>query len=86
VVNFKAQAYEQLLSVSARRQFPQQNLAAIGGGVAYRVRDALIPYFDVTVGQTTLALHYELNISGIQASGFRRSAFEIALMHHFNTN
>jgi len=49
-------------------------------------RDAIIPYIDLTVGQTTMALHYELNISGIQASGFKRSAFEIALMHHFNTN
>ena len=86
VANFKAQAYEQLLSISARRQFPGQNLAAIGGGLAYRIRDAIIPYIDLTVGQTTMALHYELNISGIQASGFKRSAFEIALMHRFNTN
>lgn len=84
VANFKSQAYEQLLSMSVQRQFPGQALAAIGGGLAYRVRDAVIPYVDVTVGQTTLALHYELNISGIQASGFKRAAFELALQHHFD--
>ena len=84
VANFKALANEQLLSLSASQQFNNANLKAFGLGMAYRVRDALIPYVDLRLRNTTIALHYEVNVSGLRAGGYQRNAFELSLAHHFN--
>jgi len=84
VANFKALANEQLLSLSASQQFNNANLKAFGLGMAYRVRDALIPYVDLKLRNTTIALHYEVNVSGLRAGGYQRNAFELSLGHRFN--
>lgn len=84
IAKFKALANEKLLSLSASQQFNNPNLKAFGLGMAYRVRDALIPYIDLRLRNTTIALHYEVNVSGLRQGGYQRNAFELSLAHHFN--
>lgn len=77
VANFKAEAYEQLLSASISHRSVSSSVSAVGGGLAYRLRDAFIPYVELGIGSSTIGLYYELNISGIKAAGYNRNAFEI---------
>ena len=79
VANFKAEAYEQLLSASVSYRPKGSAVNAIGGGLAYRLRDAVVPYAELGLGGTSIGLYYELNISGIRAAGYSRNAFEIGL-------
>jgi type IX secretion system PorP/SprF family membrane protein len=83
VANFKAEAFEQLLSTSISHHNKDAKLSVIKGGVAYRVRDALIPYAEFGIGTNTIGLYYELNISGIKAAGYSRNAFELSLRKAF---
>lgn len=82
VVNLKAKAYEQLLSSGIRQNFG--NSKAFGLGLAYRLRDAFIPYADLTFSQTTLSVHYEINVSGIRSSGFKKTAIELSIKQSFS--
>lgn len=79
----KSAAYQQLLSMSARHKINDNNFKSIGSGVAYRFRDAIIPYIDFNIKQTAVALYYEINVSGINASGYNRNAFELSVSHRF---
>ncbi|KAI9549915.1 hypothetical protein GHT06_004500 [Daphnia sinensis] len=83
VANFKAEAYEQLLSTSISHQNKGSMLSMVKGGVAYRLRDAVIPYAELGFGTTSIGLYYELNISGINAAGYSRNAFELSLRKAF---
>ncbi len=83
VANFKAEAFEQLLSTSISHHSKDSKLSSIKGGVAYRVRDAVIPYAEFGLGTNTIGLYYELNISGIKAAGYSRNAFELSLRKAF---
>lgn len=83
VANFKAEAYEQLLSTSISHHNKSSMLSSIKGGVAYRLRDAVIPYAELGLGTTSIGLYYELNISGINAAGYSRNAFELSLRKAF---
>ena len=83
VANFKAEAYEQLLSTSISHHNNGSKLSSIKGGVAYRLRDAVIPYAELGLGTTSIGLYYELNISGISAAGYSRNAFELSLRKAF---
>lgn len=55
----------------------------LGFGCLYRVNDALIPEVQLTVGKTGVGLHYDMNMSGIRASGFTRRGFELQLSQKF---
>ena len=83
VANFKAEAFEQLLSTSISHHSKDAKLSSIKGGVAYRVRDAVIPYAEFGLGTNTIGVYYELNISGIRAAGYARNAFELSLRKAF---
>jgi type IX secretion system PorP/SprF family membrane protein len=83
VANFKAEAFEQLLSTSISHHSKDSKLSSIKGGVAYRVRDAVIPYAEFGLGTNTIGFYYELNISGINAAGYSRNAFELSLRKAF---
>lgn len=83
IANVKAQAYEQLISTSISHQ-TRSKLSSLKGGLAYRLRDAVIPYAEVGVGSNTIGFYYELNISGINAAGYSRNAFELSLKKQFN--
>lgn len=81
--SLKSAAYQQLLSMSVRHKLNDNNFKSIGSGVAYRFRDAVIPYLDLNFKQTTVAIYYEMNVSGINASGYSRRAFELSVSHRF---
>jgi type IX secretion system PorP/SprF family membrane protein len=85
VANFKAEAFEQLLSTSVSHHSKDSKLSSIRGGVAYRVRDAVIPFAEIGIGTNTIGLYYELNVSGIQAAGYSRNAFELSLRKSFKS-
>lgn len=55
----------------------------LGFGCLYRVNDALIPEVQLNVGKTGIGLHYDMNMSGIRASGFTRRGFELQLSQKF---
>lgn len=82
-VGLKTSAYKQIISFNASHQFNDGNFSAIGSGLAYRFRDAVIPYIDLSFKQSKVALYYEMNISGINASGYNRNAFELSFIHSF---
>lgn len=86
ISNVKAKAFEQLLSASIKQTFRNNDIDALGLGMAYRLKDALVPFVDLDFNNTSLALHYEINISGIKASGFNRNAFEISFKQAFGRN
>ena len=82
-VALKSSAYKQIISFNASHTFNDSNFSAIGSGLAYRFRDAVIPYIDLSFKQSKVALYYEMNISGINASGYNRGAFELGFKHSF---
>lgn len=82
-VGLKSEASQQLISLSAKYKFNDNDLSSFGSGLAYRFRDAIIPYIDFTLKQSTVSLYYEMNVSGINASGYNRSAFELSVSHRF---
>lgn len=79
VANLKAEAFEQVLSAGISYLPQSAGVKGIGGGIAYRVRGAAIPYAEVSVGGSTVGVYYELDLSGIRAAGYRRNAFELSL-------
>lgn len=82
-IGLKSEANQQIISLSAKHKFNSKDLSSFGSGVAYRFRDAVIPYIDFTLRQSTVSLFYEMNVSGINASGYNRSAFELSVSHRF---
>lgn len=51
----------------------------LGFGALYRINDAIIPEIQLSVGKTSIGLHYDMNMSGIRAAGFTRRGFELML-------
>ncbi len=84
IANWKAEAFQTLFAANMLQELGSRNLNNIGFGIAYRVRDAIIPSVSIGFQQTNLVLFYDVNISGINAAGFKRNAFEIALKHSFS--
>ena len=84
VANFKAQAFQQLLSASIKHQDMSSTISSIRGGLAYRLRDAVIPYAEVGLGRTSIGFYYEFNVSGIQRAGFSKNAYELSLRKVFD--
>jgi len=53
--------------------------SAFSLGVYYRNRDALVPTFVMEMGQYTLGLSYDVNLSGLKTVSSGRGGFEISL-------
>ncbi len=83
LANWKAQAFEALLAAGVKHGLESKSLNNIGFGMAYRLRDALIPSISIGLPQSQLNLFYDINISGVNAAGYKRNAFEISLKHTF---
>ncbi len=86
ISNFKAQAYEHVVGLKLMKKLNGQNESeqtAIGAGIALRMRDAIIPNIQLVFGKTNIGFHYDVNISGLQATGARRQGFELALARNF---
>ena len=92
MINRKAKAHELigglrynfLLGDNSDGEGDELNQAiTLGFGLLYRVKDAVIPEIQLGVGKTGLGLHYDMNMSGIRASGFTRRGFELQLTQKF---
>lgn len=55
---------------------------AIGFGLYYRVRDALVPKFILDLGDYSVAMAYDVNISGYTAASRGFGGFEISLRYN----
>lgn len=84
IANWKSEAFQALFAASMSQEIGNGSLHSLGFGMAYRLRDAFIPSMSVGFAQTKLTLFYDVNISGINASGRNRNAFELALKHSFS--
>jgi hypothetical protein len=88
IANWKAQAYEYLLGARFTKNIDaaegNSEGSTFGGGIAVRLRDAVIPHVQLKLNKTVIALHYDLNISGLRASGYSRQGIELALSQRIN--
>lgn len=91
IANWKAQAYEYLIGARVTKNLNMNDGASadaeqssIGFGVGFRLRDAIIPNVQLKLNKTTISFHYDMNISGLKASGYSRQGIELALSHRIN--
>ena len=88
IANWKAEAYEYLIGAKRSKKIDEgdgnNEGATLGAGVALRVKDAVIPNLQLNINKTTIGLHYDMNISGLKASGYSRQGFEVSIMQRFN--
>ena len=91
IANWKAQAYEYLIGARVVKNLnvsdgntPEADQSSIGFGIAFRVRDAIIPNVQLKLKKTMITFHYDMNISGLKASGYSRQGMELALSQRIN--
>jgi len=88
IANWKAQAYEYLLGARFTKMIDNADGdtegSSFGGGVAIRLRDAIIPNLQLKLNKTVISLHYDMNISGLRASGYSRQGIELAISQKIN--
>jgi hypothetical protein len=88
IANWKAQAYEYLLGARFTKVIDNADGngegTTFGGGVAIRLRDAIIPHLQLKLNKTAISLHYDMNISGLKASGYSRQGIELAISQRIN--
>lgn len=88
IANWKAEAYEYLIGAKLSKTIDagegKNDGSAIGAGVALRLRDAVIPNLQLRLNKTTIGLHYDMNISGLKASGYSRQGFEVVIVQRLN--
>jgi len=88
ITNWKAEAAEYLIGAKVQHSLdlPSNGYegSAIGIGFAFRVRDAVIPNIQLKLNKTTIGIHYDVNISGLSASGFSRQGVELVIAQKLN--
>ncbi len=88
LANWQSTAYEYLLGTRFNKVITKadanSNGTSIGAGIALRVRDAIIPNIQIQFNKTTIGIHYDLNISGLKASGYSRQSIEMAITQQIN--
>jgi type IX secretion system PorP/SprF family membrane protein len=81
-LNWQANAYKHYFNVSYMKALPDME-GGVGFGVGYRYNDAVIPNIDLKYNKATIALLYDINISSINAAGYKRTGLELALKLDF---
>lgn len=89
ITNWKAEAAEYLFGARFTRVLDAPTSekfegSSLGFGVAFRVRDAVIPNVQLKLNKTTIGFHYDINISGLRAAGYSRQGFELVLSQKIN--
>jgi hypothetical protein len=88
ITNWKAEAAEYLIGAKVQHSLNQASNdyegSAIGIGVAFRVRDAIIPNLQLKLNKTTIGVHYDINISGLSAAGYSRQGIELMIAQKLN--
>jgi hypothetical protein len=87
IANLKARAYEYLVGAMFRKRIDgseKTNASSLGIGLALRLNDAVIPNLQLKLKKTTIAFHYDMNISGLRAAGYSRQGFEVSMKQQIN--
>lgn len=83
IFTWQGGAAEHLVGLLYSRNLDTQGANALLIGAGYRIGDALIPNIGLKFGKNRVALHYEVNISGIRTSHYSRSGFELSYGYTF---
>ncbi|MFM7222843.1 MAG: hypothetical protein ACKO03_05385 [Bacteroidota bacterium] len=89
ITNWKAEAAEYLFGARFSRILDAPSNdgfegSSLGFGIAFRVRDAIIPNLQLKLNKSTIGFHYDINISGLRAAGYSRQGFELVLSQKIN--
>jgi hypothetical protein len=88
ITNWKAEAAEYLIGARVQHSLDEPSNgnegSAVGVGFAFRVRDAVIPNLQLKLNKTTIAVHYDVNISGLRAAGYSRQGVELVISQKLN--
>jgi len=88
ITNWKAEAAEYLIGAKVQHSLDEPSNgyegSAIGVGLAFRVKDAVIPNIQLKLNKTTIGVHYDINISGLRAAGYSRQGVELMIAQKIN--
>ncbi len=81
-LNWHSNAYKHYFNFAYFKAIESIN-GAVGVGVGYRYKDAIVPNIDLKYNKATIALLYDINISDINSAGYKRTGVELALKLDF---
>lgn len=82
-LNWQGKAYKHFFNGTYSTPIKQMPGTAVGLGLGYRYEDALVPNIELRYMRLILGIAYDINISGISASGIRRNGLELAIRLDF---
>lgn len=82
-MNWQGRAYKHFYNGTWSTPIKQLPGSAVGLGLGYRYEDALVPNVELRYMKLILGIAYDVNVSGISASGVRRNGLEMAIRLDF---
>lgn len=82
-MNWQGRAYKHFYNGTWSTPIKQMPGSAVGLGLGYRYEDALVPNIELRYMKLILGIAYDVNVSGISASGIRRNGLELAIRLDF---
>lgn len=83
-LNWQGKAYKHFFNLSYFKAIKKiEGGGGIGLGMGYRYDDALVPNIEIRYVKAIIGLSYDLNVSGINAAGFKRNGLELAVKLDF---
>jgi type IX secretion system PorP/SprF family membrane protein len=82
-MNWQGKAYKHFYNGTWSTPIKQLPGSAVGLGLGYRYEDALVPNVELRYMKLILGIAYDVNVSGISASGIRRNGLEMAIRLDF---
>ena len=82
-MNWQGRAYKHFFNGTYSTPIKQMPGTAVGLGLGYRYEDALVPNIELRYMKLILGICYDVNISGISASGIKRNGLELAVRLDF---
>jgi len=82
-LNWQGRAYKHFFNGLYSTPLKKLPGSAIGVGLGYRYEDALVPNIELRYLKLILGISYDINVSTINASGFRRNGLELAVRFDF---
>lgn len=81
-LNWQGKAYKHFFNVSYFKAI-EGIKGGVGLGLGYRYDDAIVPAVEARYANATIALGYDVNVSDINAAGFKRNGVELAVKLEF---
>lgn len=82
-LNWQGKAYKHFFNGTYSTPLKQLPGSAVGLGLGYRYEDALVPNIELRYMKLILGIAYDINVSGISASGIKRNGLEMAIRLDF---